>query len=102
ADSVANRFIRALKPRWNSAVEIPISRYAAARAWMLLSRICMPTNTREVITPAAAKVCRTVLLDRGDSQRLPIKSLPVFVYSLLPNEIKLSSGGRKWQLDSAY
>jgi len=54
----------------------------------------MPTNTSEVITPAAAKVCRAVLLDMGDSQRLPIKSLPMLVYSLLPNENKIGDGWR--------
>src|SRR5215469_15765998 len=42
---------------------------------MLLCRICIPTNTREVITPAAATLWRIVLLDmenrdRGDFIRI--------------------------------
>jgi len=69
----------ALKPLWNSAVAIPIAWYAAARAWMLLCRICIPTNAIEMITPAAATVCRTVLLDMGGSQLRPIKSLPILL-----------------------
>src|SRR6516225_4071752 len=33
---------------------------------MLLCRICIPTNTREVITPAAATLWRIVLPNLGD------------------------------------
>src|SRR6185369_7086511 len=50
---------------------MPIAAYADARAWMLLSRICIPTNAIEPITPTTARVSRTVLLN----MRIPVHVL---------------------------